>query len=133
MTIQDSSSTNHSKAALLEKRLYSAPKLTNYGHVTILTQGGSPSLTSDSGNNAMSPFVSDRRMKTNIIAIGVHPLGIPLYLYDYKDDYKSSCGYGKFLGVMADEVEVKLPEAVHIHEDGYKVVDYGVLALASIH
>jgi hypothetical protein len=38
-----------------EKKTYSSPAFLEYGKLAKLTQGGSPSTTSDSGNNAMRP------------------------------------------------------------------------------
>jgi hypothetical protein len=62
--------------------------------------------------------VSDRRLKSNIVRIGTHPLGIGIYEYDL---------FGKReVGVMADEVEKVLPEAV-MEFAGFKGVNYGML------
>lgn len=36
------------------KRPYKKPTLSRLGGVSVLTQGGAPSATSDSGNNSMS-------------------------------------------------------------------------------
>lgn len=70
---------------------------------------------------------SDRSIKENITEIGVHPVGVKLYSFDYKPEYQCVWGYGQQIGVMADEVESVMPNAVHIHADGYKMVDYGML------
>ena len=62
---------------------------------------------------------SDRRLKSNIVQIGVHPLGIGIYEYDI---------FGhRDVGVMADEVENVMPEAIVEHPSGYKMVNYGLL------
>ena len=62
--------------------------------------------------------VSDRRLKTNIVRVGTHPLGIGIYEYDL---------FGKReVGVMADEVEKVKPEAVGEFA-GFKGVNYGML------
>jgi hypothetical protein len=47
---------------------------------------------------------SDRRLKSNIVRIGTHPLGIGIYEYDIDGSRQR--------GVMADEVLTVLPEAV---------------------
>jgi len=72
---------------------------------------------------------SDIRMKENIKAIGWLPNGLPVYEYEYKPEFKDKefNGHGKFVGVMAHEVEKVIPEAVHTLNDGYKVVDYSKL------
>jgi hypothetical protein len=53
MNNQDCNSIKTNKPVLHEKRTYSAPILIDYGHVTMLTQGGAASSTSDSGSNMM--------------------------------------------------------------------------------
>ena len=72
---------------------------------------------------------SDRAIKENIVRIGTHPLGIGLYLFDYKPAYRETAGFGRRFGVMADEVEAVLPQAVVMQPDGYKRVDYALLGL----
>ena len=64
-------------------------------------------------------FFSDRRLKSKIERVGTHPLGIGVYEYDIAGRRER--------GVMADEVESVKPEAVHTHESGYKMVNYGML------
>ena len=70
---------------------------------------------------------SDIRMKENIKQIHWLPNGLPVYEYEYKPEFKDIAGHGKFVGVMAQEVEVVQPEAVITNADGYKMVNYGVL------
>jgi hypothetical protein len=64
-------------------------------------------------------FTSDRRLKSNIVRVGTHPLGIGVYEYDIFGERQR--------GVMADEVENVLPEAVITRPNGYKMVNYGML------
>ena len=64
-------------------------------------------------------MVSDRRLKSNIERVGTHPLGIGIYEYEIAGRRER--------GVMADEVQSVKPEAVHTHESGYKMVNYGML------
>jgi hypothetical protein len=80
------------------------------------TQG----LFSALGTAAMfAPKFSDRRLKSNIVQIGTHPLGIGIYEYDI---------FGKReRGVMADEVAKVMPDAIVPHESGYMMVNYGKL------
>lgn len=62
---------------------------------------------------------SDRRLKSNIVRVGTHPLGIGIYAYDI---------FGRRdIGVMADEVLAVLPVAVSMHPSGFMQVDYGRL------
>ncbi len=73
---------------------------------------------------------SDRMTKENIVRIGVHPLGFGLYLFGYKPEYREQWGRGRQFGVMAQEVEAVVPEAILVHPDGYKLVDYAVLGIS---
>ena len=70
-------------------------------------------------------------MKENIVRIGTHPLGIGLYLFDYKPELLDAAGVGRQFGVMADEVETVMPDAVITHADGYKRVNYAMLGIDS--
>jgi hypothetical protein len=72
-------------------------------------------------------MISDIRTKEHIKAIGWLPNGLPVYEYEYKPEWKDEAGHGKFIGVMAHEVEAVQPEAVITRPDGYKMVNYGVL------
>jgi hypothetical protein len=58
-------------------------------------------------------------LKSNIVRVGTHPLGIGVYEYDIFGERQR--------GVMADEVENVLPEAVITRPNGYKMVNYGML------
>ena len=63
---------------------------------------------------------SDRRLKTNIEKIGELANGLAIYAYDYI--------WGQHdIGVMADEVEQVMPEAVVMMPSGYKAVNYAML------
>ena len=71
----------------------------------------------------------DPRTKENIKAIGVMNNGLTLYSFEYKNEFKDReyAGHGVHVGVMADEVEQVFPYAVKTLDDGYKVVDYGLI------
>ena len=83
--------------------------------------GGLFNLAGSLGSAALMSgvFPSDRRLKSNIERIGTHPLGIGIYEYDIFGSRQR--------GVMADEVETVRPEAVITRDDGYKMVNYGML------
>jgi hypothetical protein len=78
---------------------------------------------------AAIPMFSDIRLKENIKPVGVMPNGLTLYSFEYVDEIKSHplAGEGVHVGVMAQEVEQVFPYAVKTLDDGYKVVDYGLL------
>ncbi|MCC3244444.1 hypothetical protein LG047_03750 [Methylocystis sp. WRRC1] len=61
--------------------------------------------------------------------IGKHPLGIGVYLFDYRPEFQQQYGYGRQFGVMVDEVETVAPQAVSISSIGRKVVDYESLGI----
>lgn len=67
---------------------------------------------------------SDVAIKENIRQVGVLANGLGVYEYEYKPAYKDTWGHGQQIGVMAQEVEQIIPEAVSVHPDGYKMVDY---------
>jgi hypothetical protein len=71
---------------------------------------------------------SDIRMKENIKHTHCLPNGLPVYTYEYKPEFKDIAGHGKFVGVMAQEVEMVQPEAVITNANGYKMVNYGLLS-----
>ncbi len=114
-----------------DKKPYSSPALKSYGSVGALTQAGN---SSGSDKNSKLQGASDRRIKENIIRIGTHPLNIGLYLFDYKPEFRDAWGHGRQFGVMADEAETVMPEAVSVHPDGYKIIDYAMLGISrSLH
>jgi hypothetical protein len=72
---------------------------------------------------------SDIRTKENIKHIAWLPNGLPVYTYEYKNEFKDHplAGHGTHTGVMAHEVEAMYPNAVITLDNGYKTVDYGQL------
>lgn len=69
--------------------------------------------------SAAIPMMSDRRLKSNIVRIGTHPLGIGIYEYDIFGEHDQ--------GVMADEVLRVMPAAVVHTASGYMAVNYAML------
>jgi hypothetical protein len=84
-------------------------------------------LMSLGGTLGAAAIMSDIRTKENIKAIGWLPNGLPVYEFEYKPEFKAEAGEGKFVGVMAQDVEKVQPEAVITRLDGYKMVNYGAL------
>lgn len=71
---------------------------------------------------------SDRRLKDNIRFCTVDPATeLNLYEFNYINDPDRT-----FIGVMADEVMERFPQAVIEQEDGYYAVDYGELGLEMV-
>jgi hypothetical protein len=118
------------------KRHYLSPTLVLYGQVRDLTQSGTGNITENTrkngscqSNSKRRPCLSDQRAKGNLVHIGAHSLGIGLYLFDYKPEFRDAWGHGRQFGVMAQEAETFMPEAVSMHPDGYKMVDYAMLGI----
>jgi hypothetical protein len=84
-------------------------------------------LMSLGGSALMAPTgtFSDERLKTDIKQIGTHKLGIGIYTFKYKKGHHLP--EGTQVGVMAQEVEKVIPEAVTTAENGYKLVNYGMI------
>jgi len=71
---------------------------------------------------------SDRRLKENVEWVGRDDLtGIALYEFNYLGDPDH-----RYRGVMADEVEQTVPEAVYTMDDGYKVVRYDMIGIEMV-
>ena len=91
--------------------------------------GGLLGLAGTLGAGYMMSPTSDIRTKENIKQIGYLNNGLPLYEFEYKPEFKNDplAGHGKFMGVMAQEAQEVMPEAVSMRPDGYLMVDYGKL------
>ena len=79
------------------------------------------------GLGSAAIYRSDERLKENIKKIGSLENGLNLYSYNYKDGY--DLPEGKQVGVMAQEVEKVIPEAVITENDGFKSVNYALLGI----
>jgi hypothetical protein len=119
------------------KRPYTTPRLVKFGAIAVLTKSGSgqdteegpnPQGHCDQDNHRMS-CLSQREAKERIVRIGTHPMGIGLYLFNYKVEHRDTWGWGRQFGVMVDEVEHALPQAVSLHHDGCKMVNYPMLGI----
>lgn len=138
--MSDEHRVNEDQQNSARKRGYVPPQLVCYGQVRDLTQAGTGKqsefsflngLIKNCATNRISikACASDRNVKGNILRIGDHPLGIGLYLFDYKPEFRDAWGHGRQFGVMAQEAETVMPEAVSLHPDGYKMVDYAMLGI----
>jgi hypothetical protein len=99
----------------------------NYNAQQAAQQGFNSGLMGLGGTLGAAYMISDIRTKEHIKAIGWLPNGLPVYEYEYKPEWKDEAGHGRFIGVMAQEVEMVQPEAVITRPDGYKMVNYGAL------
>lgn len=68
---------------------------------------------------------SDRRLKADVQRIGVDErTGLPLYEFAYTAEPGR-----RYVGVMADEVQERFPDAVLLDESGFMRVDYDALGI----
>ena len=127
--------TNKNSKKLVSRITYRTPQLVRYGALRDLTQSGTgnASESNKAGGGCIVSLgkkpCSERRVKENIVRIGDHPLGFGLYLFDYKPEYRDFAGHGRQFGVMIDEVEIVMPEAVSPYIDGFMRVDYTMLGI----
>jgi hypothetical protein len=79
---------------------------------------------------AAAPFIaaSDVRLKDNITHVDTLSNGIKLYTWDWKEKRNDPT-----FGVLAQEVQQVIPEAVIEHPDGYLMVDYSHPELKGVH
>lgn len=86
--------------------------------------GWAGSASGSAAITAMLPF-SDGRLKDNVKEYGSLPNGVKLYTWDWNDEARK-LGAGKLpnYGVIAQQVEKVIPDAVHVGEGGYLRVDY---------
>jgi hypothetical protein len=104
---------------------YGATQAANAANAGFWSGLMSSAATAASGGAAKS----DIRTKENIKVIGKMNNGLNVYSFEYKQEFKDSeyAGHGTFVGVMAQEVEKIIPEAVFTGSDGYKVVNYSLI------
>lgn len=112
----------------IQRKAYVAPQMTKFGSVRALT-GGSLDVGEDAPFPTGKNVQSDMRVKESIARVGEHPAGFGLYLFDYKPEFQSPDKHGRQFGVMAQEVERVVPDAVSIGPDGYRQVDYAKLGI----
>jgi hypothetical protein len=79
------------------------------------------------GTVAQIAALSDIRTKENIVNIGNGKHNLPVYMFEYKPEWKDEAGHGKFIGYMAHEVEKVSPQAVTIRADGIKQIRYDLV------
>jgi len=123
---RDDKALPKARAGAAGKKPYSPPRLIRYGEVHALTRAGT--ATKNEGNPGKKRIGgSDPRLKENVVRIGTHPCGAGLYLFDYKPHFRDAHGHGRQFGVMADEVQRYMPEAVSRDTQGFLAVDYAAL------
>ena len=70
---------------------------------------------------------SDARLKKNIKKVGKLPNGLGVYIWEWKDIAKAVDGAKMTIGVIAQEVQKIMPEAIVVDKTGYLKVNYGMV------
>jgi hypothetical protein len=99
------------------------------GGLSVLLDGGETQESYDKNHvpfDALGPqiinvSVSDRRLKTDIVKVGILTPEIPLYRFRYL------WGNEVFVGVMAQDLLAVRPDAVVVNDAGYYAVNYAAL------
>ena len=112
------------RSAPERRKPYHAPNLAVYGSVRELTLGKG-GASADVNNKTKKHVNSDPSVKQNVVRIGTHPLGVGLYLFEYKPGFGVD-DHRRHFGVMADEVEQVMPGAVSRDENGIRQVDHAL-------
>jgi len=83
-------------------------------------QAGFNNLLGSAAQLGSAAFMfSDRRLKSNVVKVGEHPIGVGVYEYTMFGQRQ--------VGVMAQEVQKVRPDLVKRHANGYLTVNYGGL------
>jgi len=104
------------------------PALT-YAGLGIGALGAGASLYSALTAAAPAAAESDARFKKDKERIGQTPSGLPLYLFRYNDEPRTS---SRHVGLLAQDVEKQVPGAVYRDANGMKYVDYSRLGLGGL-
>ena len=96
-----------------------AAEQNNYNQQVATQNANTAGLYSLAGAGVKALAMSDVRLKSNIVKVGNHPIGIGIYEYDIFGQRER--------GVIAQELMQVMPDAVHQHSSGYLMVDYGRL------
>lgn len=128
---RDTTPTSEQEPERNARKPYHAPQLILHGGVRELTLGAGGVSMDGNGTATAKPkkTPSDPCVKQNIVRIGTHPLGIGLYLFEYKPAFRVD-DHRRHFGVMADEVERVMPEAVSRDGDGIRQVDHALLGIS---
>jgi hypothetical protein len=108
--------------------------LSQYSNIVSQLTGSSPQQQQQQGSSGWDKLIgagltyaaftgSDRRLKENIVPVGWYPNDLSMYHFNYIGDRR------RYEGVMADEVQEFMPEAVITGPDGYMKVNYSALGI----
>jgi hypothetical protein len=94
--------------------------------------GSSSSDWTSSGSSDTSGrgwSLSDENAKENIFKVGELANGLPLYIFSYTEEAQEKLGVpsGAQFGVMAQEAQELLPNAVKLDDSGYLTVNYAMI------
>ena len=92
----------------------------------LLGAGAAGAFGGSAGAGALLGFLSDQRLKTNVVKIGEHSSGLGWYKWDWNKEGLKLAGDQEAEGFIAQEVQKLYPSAVH--DIGYLIVDYRKVA-----
>ena len=107
---------------IIQENAYAAQAGAYAGEASAMKSSGAGGILGGIVGGIASIF-SDERLKENIIKVGEFEPGIGLYEFSYKKQV------GRYVGVLAQEVEKVRPDCVDIDPDGYRFVNYDKLGL----
>ncbi len=95
-------------------------QVSNPSLLSSLQQGMQAGGTALSAAGSLAPFLafSDLRLKENITPVGKLNDGQTVHSFNFKGSKTPQ------IGLIAQEAEMHVPEAVHTHPSGYKTVNY---------
>jgi hypothetical protein len=108
---------------LIVKSAFVAPVVASFamGGLTVERAAAQTNTTNTISSGVIQK--SDRRLKTDLVRIGMHPLGFGIYRFKYL--WSESA----YRGVIAQEVLAVLPDAVVRGDDGFLRVNYAAIGM----
>jgi hypothetical protein len=96
------------------------------GYQSQVVPGGPSALMQglQAAGTIASIYRSDIRLKKDIKRVGKLPNGLNVYTWEWTEEARPLVNKQPTMGVIAQEVQEVLPEAVSTHADGYLMVDY---------
>lgn len=89
------------------------------------TQSTSTNTNAANAGISLLPSLSDIRAKEEIVYVGKYK-GHKMYEFKYRGQPEV------YRGVMAQDVQEYMPEAIHVREDGMLTVDYNMLGISMV-
>ena len=130
LTGAQAAATNQLTASMAPQSLYNQYASVFYGtpSASYNPNFSGTQATTTTGSNAgisLLPNLSDIRAKEDIVYVGKYK-GHKMYEFKYRGKPEV------YRGVMAQDIQEYMPEAIHIREDGMLTVDYNMLGISMV-